>query len=205
MVTIVVLADARFIRSERSTSYIPYGLNSPCGPSYSDTPLFMPIRPLHRNDVLPKVEEAQGLTNQLRDSYEMMPLPEIYSEEVIGLPGPEEISASQNVTIDYIIVSHLLVFVDIVCTDNTIPRDILHPHRRALWQQLRLEILNFLCSMHGTMAQVPHVSNDITLPCVREASCNGPRSGFTRDSRNFLIASAVRDVFSRLQHKYSLL
>ncbi|XP_033757602.1 uncharacterized protein LOC117339983 [Pecten maximus] len=200
----LVVADARVIRSERSTSCIPHGLNSPCGPSYSDAPRpFMPVRLFQGTDVLPIVDDVQGIINRLRDQYERIPLPEIYSEEVIGLPGPEEISTSQNVTIDYIIVSHLLVFVDIVCTDNRTPFDIVHSHRRALWEELRLGILNLLCSMHVTMVQTPHVSNDITLPCVREASCNGQRSIFARNRRNFVIASAVRDVFSRLQHKYN--
>ncbi|XP_060072555.1 uncharacterized protein LOC132556532 [Ylistrum balloti] len=194
MTTAVV--HSRVIRSERSTSSIPYGLNSPCGPSISGAPLpSIRINQLKRDDIIPHVEEAQRITDQLREHYDGIPPPDVYSEEVVGLPGPQDISTYRNVTVDYTVVSHLLVFVDIVCNDDG----------PVLWQRLRSRILHILCGMYRTMVNVKHISEDITLPCVVEASCGSPRSSFARNRRNFVIFSAVRDVLSRLYETYSAL
>ncbi|XP_069139275.1 uncharacterized protein [Argopecten irradians] len=202
ILTLLVVTDARVIGSERSTSYIPHGLNSPCGPSNRDAPLVTVIEPLQRDHVLHEVEDVQRIANQLIEEYDMTLLPDIYSEEVIGLPGPEEISVFQDVTVDYIVVSHLLVFVDIVISDNGAPRDTVDRH--ALWQELRIQLLSLLCDMRKAIVDVPQISSDITPPCVIEASCNGQRSRFTRNIRNHVIVSTVRDVSSRLHQKYSL-
>ncbi|XP_069139277.1 uncharacterized protein [Argopecten irradians] len=215
LLALLVVTDARTIRSERSTSDIPHGLNSPCGPSNRDAPLATIIEPLQRDHILNAVEDVQRTTNQLQELYvrsnkclRMTSIgttlsAEIYLEEVIGLPGPEEIAVNQDVTVDYIVVSHLLVFVDIVISDNGAPRDTVHRH--ALWQELRLQVLSLLCDMRKAIVDVPQIASDITPPCVVEASCNGQRSRFTRNMRNHVIVSTVRDVSSRLHQKYSQL